>query len=248
MRPDFMKILIERPRTQSSEPSRKWGKRIKYSPDMDYEDEPKRAKSSRRWQYGYDYRHSTDVLGPLKKYLESKVGQDWDDVYSEICQNMDKRSTVGAHIFTHLWQYVKKDCYIGAKTGKVYCEGGRSTPYYFYVHPWTNKLCKVPQERPFWRRRHPSYGWDNVPVEKGGVRYTGNNWNNGKDIPPFKSYFLIDGLWYYTEWTLVTLYREYTGFYRPRLEKYEDIVFLKKRQLSKKELRDLKLKNGRLAG
>jgi hypothetical protein len=87
--------------------------------------------TQRRRQYGYDHKNSTDVLGPLRDYLKSKFGQPWDDVYSEMCEHMDRRSTVGAHIFTHLGDYVDTNCWIGAKTGTIYTDGKRGTQKVF---------------------------------------------------------------------------------------------------------------------
>lgn len=48
-----------------------------------------------------------DKLRPLRAFLESKVGQQWDDVFSEICEVNDKRSMLGFHLLTHLQQYVQ---------------------------------------------------------------------------------------------------------------------------------------------
>ena len=156
MRSDMSQVLIERPRSQSDWPSRKWAKRIPVSldPDCEYEHEIiGKIKSSRRWQYGYDCKNSTDLLGPLKGYLRSKVGQPWDKVYSEVCVNLDKRKTTGAHVFTHLWQYVDTNCWIGVDD-KVYSHGkyGRTQPDWFYVHPWTGLLCDSQNEG--WRYRY----------------------------------------------------------------------------------------------
>lgn len=232
MRYDMAKVLIEQARTQSSNRSRKWAKKYKYVPDCDYEDEITRVHGSRRWQYGYDYKQSTDVLGPLKGYLRSKVGQPWDEVYSEICKYMDRRSTVGAHIFTHLWQYVDKNCWIGEKTGKVYTDGDRGTaePSDYYVHPWTGLLCESECLKN--RRR---WHWDKkknpvllVQIENG------------------KAYEWIKGFWYYTEYTMVTLYTTvpyWRGSTRTYRQSYEEKVYQLKRQLGKKELKQLGLSN-----
>ncbi len=48
-----------------------------------------------------------DKLGPLYSFLESRIGQQWDDVFSEICEVNDKRSMLGFHLLTHLAQYVQ---------------------------------------------------------------------------------------------------------------------------------------------
>lgn len=237
MRADMAKVLIEDARTQSAERSRKWGKRLKYDPDSDYDDEPKKIKSSRYWQYGYNHKNSTDVLGPLKGFLKSRVGQPWDDVYSEICRNLDRRSVTGLHVFTHLWQFVDLNCWIGAKTGKVYCNGkwGHSQPTDFYVHPWTGVLCEVPRRsRQFWRKNRTKRDPVKfIPINDSG--YSGTAYQN------------LEGIWYYTEWAKEEREATYNSYSRlvgrnPWSVK-EEMLILKKRQLSKKELRDLKLCN-----
>lgn len=233
MRRDMAQVLIEDARTCSSERSRKWGLRLPYDPDSDYEDQPQRT--GRRRRQGYDNKQSTDVLGPLTGYLRSCVGRPWDDVYSEICANLDKRSTTGAHVFTHLWQFVDVNCWIGAKTGKVYTDSDRGpqSVSWFYVHPWTGLLCEIPGGR-HWRFPRRKQPVTLIPI----------------DNVERKAYEWIQGIWYYTEYTFVTLFkaeeRRYRFLYSPRSTKYEDKVYLVKRQLSKKELRDLGLSNKKL--
>ena len=37
--------------------------------------------------------YSFKRLGPLRRFLRSKVGQPWNDVYSEMCQRLDRNTT-----------------------------------------------------------------------------------------------------------------------------------------------------------
>ena len=49
------------------------------------------------------YKEFTDKLNPMYRWLESKVGENWDDVRSEISEKFDARTTAGRHImFDHL--------------------------------------------------------------------------------------------------------------------------------------------------
>lgn len=52
-------------------------------------------------------------LSPLKRFLNSRVGKKWDDVYSEIRQTFSKNSTIQNHIFQHLKWFVLigENCY-----------------------------------------------------------------------------------------------------------------------------------------
>ena len=231
MRYDMAKVLIENARTQSSAKSRKWAKRYKYVPDYDYEDEITRVHGSRRWQYGYDYKQSTDVLGPLKGYLLSKVGQCWNDTYSEICANLDRRSVTGAHVFTHLWDYVERNCYIASK-GRIKVLGHDYGPRWFYVHPKTGILCDSKNEGwtryGRWSRKKKKIPVTKVDLEEGKTAY---EW--------------INGVWYYTESSHVTLYKERWSFMLQKkvLDPYVESVRYLKRQLGKKELKKLGLSN-----
>lgn len=235
MREHFSKLLTEQERSNSGAKSAKWGRRLKYDPDSDYEDEPRRVSSSRRQQERWtgEDKSLTDVLSPLRGYLRKNVGRKWDDVYGELCGALDRRSVSGLHVFQHLRDYVDTNCWIGEKTGKVYTDGARGTtqPDEFYVHPWTGLLCEVPRtKRRWWYHDRPKEPVTEIHLEPG------------------KSYKQIEGIWYYTEWTKVKLYR-YRETHWPRKdqyrywESYEDQVFQKKRQLNKKELKSLKLKN-----
>lgn len=234
MRYDMAKVLIEDARTCSSERSRKWGQRLKYDPDSDYEDQPQRT--GRRRRQGYSNKESTDVLGPLKGYLKSKVGQPWDDVYSEICAQLDRRSVTGNHVFTHLWQYVERNCYIGAKTGTVYTIGRYSNRVgWFYVHPWTGILCDSDNDGWLTGRFKPKP----KPVTLVQIG----------DIGDCKAYEWIQGHWYYTEYSYMTMYEMRPYFQgSPRMYRQQrvDKVYQFKRQLGKKELKALGLSNKRL--
>lgn len=49
-----------------------------------------------------------DKLNPVERWLEKQVGRQWDDIYSEVRQRFDARTTAGRHIlFDHLLGYVE---------------------------------------------------------------------------------------------------------------------------------------------
>jgi hypothetical protein len=109
MRSDFSKILVERERSGSTTgyiSSRR--NRRKFNDQRNFEDASKCGKIKTVHGY-YGTKALNENLSPLKRFLLSRVGQNWDKVYSEICSVMDKDNTVQAHIFQHLWRYVQKD-------------------------------------------------------------------------------------------------------------------------------------------
>ena len=122
------KVVVERPRGQSYVPNRKFGARLRYVPGHDYEEQPKRVGISASYRdYGYSAKWFTDVLGPLKRFLEKNVGRTWNNVYSEMCASLDKRKATGKHIFDHAMDMVETHCFIGAKRGNFPPALGRAT-------------------------------------------------------------------------------------------------------------------------
>jgi hypothetical protein len=102
-------------------------------------------------------KHFADCLGPLKRFLRSKVGQPWNQVYSELSCHLDKSTLSGQHILSHLWQYVERDVEIidGVPFRKARpfrrMQLGNWRDDEFYIHPETGLLClaeHVPQPKP----------------------------------------------------------------------------------------------------
>ena len=62
-------------------------------------------------QYGYNRKSQGDRLAPLYKFLESRCGRPWNDVYSEICLAADPRGIRGFHLRQHVQQYVNLSNY-----------------------------------------------------------------------------------------------------------------------------------------
>lgn len=161
MRSDMKKVVVERPRWGSRVRNQKFGKKLRYIPGHDYEEEPRKARGFESFHDGVG-KLFTDVLGPLYRYLDRNVGRPWNKIYSEMCASLDKRKTTGRHIFQHVEQMVERDCYVG-EDGKVRYNRYRSWIFGgdgsqevrgFYVHPRTGLLCLAPREtRREWKRK-----------------------------------------------------------------------------------------------
>lgn len=94
-------------------------------------------------------------LMPLIRFLESKVGNNWNNVYSEIRENINPNSSIQKHILNHVKQFVITDTVL-LEDGRIisyvpYWQ--RDSDYYvlndankeiskneFYVHPETGIL------------------------------------------------------------------------------------------------------------
>lgn len=179
MRSDMKKVVVERPRGQSYVPNRKFGARLPYVPDHDYDEQPKHVGISASYRdYGYSEKWFTDVLGPLKRFLEKNVGRPWNDVYSEMCACLDKRKATGQHIFDHAMDMVETNCFLGAN-GKV-CHlrwGEQREVDDLYVHPRTGVLCRAvrPSKRELKRRKllAEEVTWLNIDDDTGYRKHEG---------------------------------------------------------------------------
>lgn len=128
MREDFDKVLVERPRMGHKNKYRHVrNKKINKRQLEVISHEGMRTPHVRNW----GGKRLNENLSPLKHYLYSKVGQRWDDVYSDIRKMMGKNpNAVKGHILQHIFQYVEKNTY--EKEGKRYRNTGyswRSNPY-----------------------------------------------------------------------------------------------------------------------
>jgi hypothetical protein len=100
-------------------------------------------------------KYFSDCLGPLSRWLRSKVGQDWDDIYHELCQILDITTLSGKHILSHVWGFVERDAVL--VDGIFYNRKYRQLGFWkeeLYVHPETRILClankirKSPPKKP----------------------------------------------------------------------------------------------------
>lgn len=105
MRADMSKVLVERPRLGvKSRRVRKKGYRRALARDVDAERElPRERITALRG----NTTHFNEHLGPLRRFLNARVGRHWDAVYSELCEHIDRGNVVQKHILTHLFHYVE---------------------------------------------------------------------------------------------------------------------------------------------
>jgi len=113
MRDDMDKVIVERPRRGGS-----WqgdGRAWRNS---------KEAGSRLGMKRGY---HRTkglnENLAPLKRWLHKQVHRPWNKVYAELCSGIDRRSTVQAHIFEHIDDFVARNAEL--RDGQVWVPAER---------------------------------------------------------------------------------------------------------------------------
>lgn len=84
----------------------------------------------------------------MRRFLKSRQGRPWDEVYSEICQQADYRSHSGHHLREWIGHLVDQNCRI--VDGEICDEHGIKTGSWwnqFYVHPETKTLEFVEHRR-----------------------------------------------------------------------------------------------------
>ena len=154
MRKDMDKLLVTTPRIGSSLKNREIKEARRSAREGDYEALPGHSSmkpKSRKWD---ERKQLNEYLNPLVRYLKKNCGRPWDKIYSEICENMDRRGAVQNHIFQHLFDYV--ELYPIFKGGRPHSTGYRGLSR-LYRSGWTFYVDKAgalrePKERsPPWR-------------------------------------------------------------------------------------------------
>ncbi|MFH0133663.1 hypothetical protein ACGLHS_25900 [Variovorax sp. VaC1] len=99
MRDDMDKVIVERPRRGGGVQGD--GRAWRNSKERGSHLGMKRGYGRTKWL--------NENLAPLKRWLHKQVHRPWDKVYAELCSGIDRRSTVQAHIFEHIDDFVVRD-------------------------------------------------------------------------------------------------------------------------------------------
>lgn len=96
-------------------------------------------------------------LAPLRRWIASQVGRNWNDIWSEISEVCPKGNPVNSHIYQHLWGYIERD--VELIDGKIRSKmigwsGSDQINCEWCIHPETNILIKTPAYAlPAWRKK-----------------------------------------------------------------------------------------------
>ena len=181
MRSDMFKVLVERPR-----PGAGWDRPGRAARSL--EDLPPRLKmpaAGRRTKW------LNENLRPLQRYLAKQVGRPWDKVYSEICANIDGRSTVQQHILLHVEDFVAVQARIVDEAVEVW-DGWRGwvtlgqAHYELYVDPRSGLLRSNRARLEVRRARASREAREQAAVDE-----------RRRDIGPMEQLHCVDGLWYH---------------------------------------------------
>ena len=148
MRSDMHKVIVERPRWTPGPD--KYARRA-HLPDelLPRFEGIKRMHTQRKGQ--------RDLLGPLQRWLHSKIGHPWNEVYSEACSVIHFDNYVRVHVKTHLLQFVERNTFMHNGKVCVLDTGYRGRGIIqvterrygwnlFYVHPENGLLLEIPQQ------------------------------------------------------------------------------------------------------
>lgn len=232
MRPDFHKVLIERPRS---------GMRGKRQPlprlrvaDWDGEEFAERPLPRPNRTKFFD-----DLLGPLRKWLRKQVNRPWDKVFAELVAGIDRRTTVGEHLIDHVKQMVTIQIHVDAEGRMIRPDWRWREVEGLYVHPRTGILrYRAPESRRQWRARQAAL-----------ARQAADEMNVQRRLDDQTMLQRVKGIWYMLH--LQPLSADELAVLRPRRGKLplalrklidgreliDDQWVQSRRQLSKAELR-----------
>lgn len=149
------KLLCERPRGGWRLKTYRPRKHRPRQPE-DWEAAPKRGRMAGKQRSS---KWLNEHLGPLRRFLISKVGQPWDRVYSEIRADLKVRRAIDLHILQHLDQMVHVQARIDGPVPLVMGYAGwrelRGTRWdQLYVCPRTKRLRRFVAPRKARPRAH----------------------------------------------------------------------------------------------
>ena len=256
MRNDMSKVIVERPRVGGGLTKKRTRP---VDPDLLVSKEGMRAPHVRY----HGGKELNENLAPLRRFLGKQVGRMWNDVYSEISENLKVSSTVQQHVRDHVNDFVAVRTSI--RNGEIWIQNYRlqkleDSRVMFYVDP-ASGILKVNPHRQEWiaKRKKSGAEWHIKNAERikeiaSGtmIRKVDGIWYIGTlaDVPApiIKSYLRADGTenTYRTGGTAYDVLLQKTvehpdrAFYkRDAVEKY----CISKRQLNRKELQKYGLKN-----
>ena len=131
VRSDFDRVIIERPRWGSRRPNQKTRARVSSVSDEVASRVPMRIAD----------KEQTDLLGPLRRYLQSNLGRPWNKVHAEIRAVADVRSLRGYHLLQHVAWFVEKNGVLrDGREVLVLSRWGCRPVRGFFVHPKSGLL------------------------------------------------------------------------------------------------------------
>jgi hypothetical protein len=182
MREDMFKVIVEHPR---------WGSRFPFKQRRAADlDEAAPARESIRYRH-IDRKSLSENLNPLRRWLEGQVGRPWDKVFAELCEHIDRRSTVQQHIHQHVEDFVALKVVVidgvarDARDWRMVALDDAWAPK-LYVDPRTGILrrnLKAVAARVAVRRERKEHNFPGAPADR-------------RDLAPDRQLHRLGGIWY----------------------------------------------------
>jgi hypothetical protein len=243
MRKDMSKVIVERPRLGRAAAGLRPGRTRAL---VDDDGEPIRAKGAREPKgRAQKTKQLNETLNPLKRYLASTVGRPWNKVYSEISAHLKPTSTVQQHVRDHLEDFVatatRMKAGVVVVTPRFGGERALSDDWcLYYVHPRTGLLRKNEHYKRWNARRREERKKAEAELAK-----------RMRVIDAKTQLHLFDGAWWEVKLAKIPVGQLYTDVvHRSNLTRMgvgelygrPGVYARDKRQLSKAEIKQLKLR------
>lgn len=121
MRPDFAKQLTERERIHHADHYHNY-RNVKGPSGLTDDEVGGRESMRKRYNHGYDRKSFNENLNPLRSWVHSGLGKNWDKYYGELRKQFDARKVINAHILEHLFQYVEIHTHVGEKGAVMFMD------------------------------------------------------------------------------------------------------------------------------
>ena len=206
----------------------------------DYDDLPKKISSRKSIKFkNWDFRYYRSKINYklINRYLESKIGQVWDKVYSEISNKFseDYRLYVGRSVYTTPSEVIKirfrssYDNKMYEQMRLVHCDSGHIVDSWVDLYVDANGILRKCDNKIRYRLRLIDQPDEHNP--------------NPIEIDSNTKLIFEDGIWYMQTITMRERYEvQFRGTPQERIVKYKHPEY-KKKQLSKKELKKYNLRN-----
>lgn len=201
MRDDMDKLIYEKPRSKGCgkaklRHNRHITKQVCKIATVDTDIETPDFKGMRKVHtstpYSWDDRkHWNKNVNPLRRFLRSRVGMKWDDVYSEIMAGLNMSSHSQYNVWKQLIQWGEVETKTYMEGNAVMCSGvcgpSRVDEFYwqeaFYVDPRDGLLCCT-------KKKDTNKNYNGIKkVRLNSFRYIDRK-------KPLLQYHMINGIWY----------------------------------------------------
>lgn len=195
MRPDFNRLLVERERIHSRDHFHNY-RNVKGPKGLDDDEVGGRQPMRIRYNHGYDRKHFNENLNPLKGWLRSCIGKNWNKCYSDLRKTFDCRGVINAHILQHLFDYIEVNTFVDAHGQVMARSKGWSRSGDMPVSECGSDFYVCPKSGMVRSTNKKSYRTIRKQREKEAAREKLNveRWLDSDNVLRF-----IDGAWYHFE-------------------------------------------------